>query len=213
MSAGIPEDKVLQLVEQAQKWTEETAPQTLDEFPLLPEGLNLLFSTATDKDLNISEDANGCIWYTTISDSFANLGFEDLNYQASKITGTNSAASYNAYPIGDNPYTIRLDKEISKSDLFRVGCYYIENTELNQHTWYKDISVFYDFYDDIISSIDVSYSLIVFSSPVLQVDWGISSQFGDYPYCVYGIYMNVDGKYICLRYDYETNMLLDFEQR
>ena len=200
MSSGVSEELLLQLVEQAQQWTEKTAPQTLDEFPLYPEGFEQLYLDAINDDMQITEDKTGCIWYTNIGNSFATLGFNELSYRYRYRT-----TLFEIDPVNPDQHSIRLENCTNSKNLEELECHSRKETKIGQRMWLLAPSVYFYLNNGIVSSVFICYCILSYPDFDIQVEWGISSSGEPYFKLV------TENTYVLLVYDSTTNVLSNFE--
>lgn len=209
MSADIPDELILQLIDLVKTWTKKTAPQTLDEFPLLPEGLEDLFSAATNNELTITEDDDGCIWHTTIGDTLMSFGFEEVYYSGGKKISNNFSETVSAYPLYNDSHAIRLNSIMQKKKLTDLSCYCSQTMTLGSYEWNKSCDVIYWMNNGENFNTSVSFDIFSFSGTKPNIGWRIDSgNLYDDP--AYQIEFWINDRPIYLRYDYRTHELLDY---
>ena len=201
------EQELALLVEEAQSWTEKTAPQSLDEFPLWPQSIFSLFEVAEGAQAEMEVTDSALSWTTDLPEllerqpdyktTIASLTIDGcVDYVDEQ--GDRKHAQFNS--LHDRTYTTTQIPENAK--VTYVSFY----TKTSAEGWSDRLTLYYhinnneqiDYKEAVLWMLGISNSII----------WSHSKdQF------FVGIYVTSSGESICtLRYDAESGQLADFSK-
>jgi len=144
------------LIEKAETWTEETAPQTLSEFPFMPESVFDLFHNIENADSHLEKDGDTYTWKTNLAEILPSDYFSEkeigYRYFEDDSWDVNSVEEI-------DPMTFQFNR--SDSYEYDYLNYRLFNKDINDYLL-RDINDNL-LWDDIVTNFDYQDDELVFS--------------------------------------------------
>ena len=201
------EKELALLVEDAQSWTNETAPQTLDEFPLLPQSLLSLLEYLRNARSELEITDTTLTWTTDISERLAGIknNYNSIVERVEEPTfcyiSKNVMEHFPLESVGNQIYTVNLPENAVEevlSDETDSTALFQMYVSLNE--WYENLTVqncMRRADDELCVWLDIS-------NKEYSIRWVLNYEFDIY------IRSSSSGRVICkLAYDTESGLLVD----
>ena len=194
------------LLEEAQSWTKDTAPQSLDEFPLLPQPLFSLLEDLQNAQSELEITDSMLMWTTDISKRLTGIqNSYNITEMAEEKTFTyikkNVMESFPLEPVGNQMYTVQIPENTMEDVLSGEADPVVSihmYTSLDE--WYEHLTV----QNYIQRADDGLYVWLDISNKEYSIRWVLNYEFDIY------IRSSSSGRVICkLAYDTESGLLVD----